>query len=66
MRLWAAGCVASAILAFLPRRAHADEKLACVAAADAAQQQRSAGKLRQARASLHICAREVCPAIVKE
>jgi len=32
---------------------------------DAAQQQRSAGKLRQARASLHICSREVCPAIVK-
>ncbi len=57
--------MASATFAALPGRARADEKLACVAAADAAQQQRSAGKLRQARASLHICAREVCPAIVK-
>jgi hypothetical protein len=52
-------------LVSLTSSAAADEKLACVAAADAAQQQRSAGKLRQARASLHICAREVCPAIVK-
>jgi hypothetical protein len=62
----AAAClVATALLGRTDRVFGADEKLACVNAADAAQQQRSAGKLRQARASLHICAREVCPAIVR-
>jgi hypothetical protein len=55
----------TALLARGDRAFGADEKLACVAAADAAQQQRSANKLRQARASLHICARDVCPAIVR-
>jgi hypothetical protein len=43
----------------------ADEKLACVAAADEAQKHRSAGRLRDARISLHTCARDVCPAIVR-
>jgi hypothetical protein len=57
--------VGAGLLGTTERLFGADEKLACVAAADAAQQQRSAGKLRQARASLHICAREVCPAIVR-
>jgi hypothetical protein len=47
------------------RRAFADDKLACVRAADAAQDQRTAGKLREARASLHVCAREVCPPLVR-
>src|SRR5882724_3498269 len=65
MRRRAALSVVLATLAVAPHRAHADEKIACVAAADVAQQQRSAGRLRQARVSLHICAREVCPAIVK-
>ena len=65
MRTRAPASVVLAALIAVPGRAVADEKIACVAAADAAQQQRSAGKLRQARASLHICAREVCPAIVK-
>jgi hypothetical protein len=45
--------------------AFADDKLTCVAAADAAQQQRTEGKLREARTSLHVCAREVCPPIVR-
>jgi hypothetical protein len=43
----------------------ADDKVACVHAADAAQEQRSAGKLQDARASLHACAREACPALVR-
>jgi len=45
--------------------ARADEKVACVTAAESAQQQRSEGKLRDARLSLHLCAREVCPALVR-
>ena len=43
----------------------ADDKLTCVRAADAAQEQRTAGKLRDARVSLHTCAREGCPALVR-
>jgi len=38
---------------------------ACVAAAEGAQRQRAANKLLQARASLAICSREVCPAVVR-
>jgi hypothetical protein len=45
--------------------AWADEKIACVTAAETAQQQRSEGKLRDARLSLHLCARDVCPALVR-
>src|SRR5258706_6616344 len=45
--------------------AWADEKVACVTAAETAQQQRSEGKLRDARLSLHLCARDVCPALVR-
>ena len=45
--------------------ARADEKVACVTAAESAQQQRSEGKLRDARLSLHLCARDVCPALVR-
>jgi hypothetical protein len=41
------------------------DKVACVQAADAAQDQRSAGKLKEARASLHTCASEDCPALVR-
>jgi hypothetical protein len=47
------------------RLARADDKVACVQAADAAQEQRTAARLRDARASLHICAREVCPPLVR-
>lgn len=45
--------------------ASADEKVACVTAAETAQQQRSEGKLRDARLSLHLCSRDVCPALVR-
>jgi len=47
------------------KRARADDKMICVRAADAAQEQRTEGKLRDARASLHTCARDVCPALVR-
>lgn len=59
------GCVVLAIGSFGARPAMADDKLTCVRAADAAQEQRTAGKLRDARSSLHTCAREVCPALVR-
>jgi hypothetical protein len=45
--------------------AHADDKLACVQAADAAQEHRTAGRLKESRASLHACARATCPALVR-
>ncbi|MET0595107.1 MAG: hypothetical protein ABW133_20575 [Polyangiaceae bacterium] len=47
------------------RPARADDKLACVKAADSAQELRSAGKLLDARVALHACARDVCPALVR-
>ncbi len=65
MRRRAAVCIGAAALLGTARRAVADEKVTCVAAADAGQQQRSAGKLRDARTSFQVCAREVCPAIVR-
>src|SRR5687767_14116999 len=45
--------------------AHADDKIACVQAADAAQEHRTAGRLKDARTSLHVCARATCPALVR-
>lgn len=46
------------------RAARADDKMACVQAAETAQEQRTAGRLREARASLKACAREACPPLV--
>ena len=65
MRARIVGCFVMAIGLTGADRAHADEKVACVRAADAAQEQRTAGKLRDARAALHTCARDVCPALVR-
>jgi hypothetical protein len=65
MRARIVGYLALAIGCFAARRALADDKLICVRAADVAQEQRTAGKLREARASLHTCAREICPALVR-
>jgi hypothetical protein len=45
--------------------AHAEDKVACVQAADAAQEHRTAGRLKEARTSLHACARATCPALVR-
>lgn len=65
MRARIVGSLALAIGLAGARRSLADDKMICVRAADAAQEQRTAGKLREARASLHTCAREVCPALVR-
>jgi hypothetical protein len=59
------GCLTLAIALSGAGRALADDKVTCVRAADAAQEQRTAGKLRDARASLHTCARDICPALVR-
>jgi len=64
MRKTAAMCVVAAILGHA-HTARTDDKVACVAAAEAAQQHRSAGKLRRARMALRTCVREACPAIVR-
>jgi hypothetical protein len=62
----AAAClVASALVGVAPRTRAADEMMACVAAAEGAQRMRAAGKLLQARASLAICSRDACPALVR-
>jgi hypothetical protein len=47
------------------RDARADDKVVCVRAAEAAQEMRTAGKLKDARTSLHVCAREACPPLVR-
>jgi len=64
MRVAAVGSLTLALIGFAGR-AWADEKQACVSAAESAQRQRSSGKLREARASLLMCSRPVCPAIVR-
>jgi len=46
-------------------RALADERDVCASAAEAAQNRRSEGKLLEARRQLLVCARDVCPGLVK-
>ncbi|MBX3190682.1 MAG: hypothetical protein KF819_27025 [Labilithrix sp.] len=46
--------------------AGADEKQACVAASEKAQQLRNAGKLGEAREQLAICGRSACPRLVQQ
>jgi hypothetical protein len=46
--------------------AAADEKQACVAASEKAQQLRSLGKLGEARAQLHVCNRIECPKLIQQ
>ncbi len=60
------GAFALAALALAPGLAHADDKAACVASSEEAQQLRSEGKLIAAREKLLACAREACPAIVRK
>ena len=59
---------AATLLALVPlaSRANADEKQACVAASEKAQQLRSAGKLGEARDQLNICGRPECPKLVQQ
>jgi hypothetical protein len=47
-------------------RAFADDKQDCIAASEAGQDQKLRGSLRGAREQLLICARDVCPAIVRQ
>jgi hypothetical protein len=56
------------LLALVPLAspASADEKQACVAASEKAQQLRSAGKLGDARDQLNICGRPECPKLVQQ
>src|SRR3954465_1687817 len=61
----AACMVATALLGVCPHALAADEMLACVSAAEKAQRLRGANKLLQARASLLICSRDVCPGVVR-
>ena len=61
----AAGCTVLLVGLSGAGVSRADDKLACVRAADAAQEQRSAGKLNDARTSLHACARGACPTLVR-
>jgi len=49
-----------------PRAWSADEKKACVDAAEVAQDLRSASKLLEAREKLIVCARDVCPKVVRK
>lgn len=49
-----------------PRAWSADDKKACVEAAEGAQDLRSASKLVEAREKLLVCARDVCPAVVRK
>jgi hypothetical protein len=58
--------VLAAAIAFAPAVARADDKQACIAASEDAQQLRIDGKLLAARRRLLDCARTECPAIVRQ
>jgi hypothetical protein len=63
---WIAGLsIPVAIVAFAGH-AFADDKQDCIAASEAGQDQKLRGSLRGAREQLLICARDVCPAIVRQ
>src|SRR4051812_23385078 len=62
----AATLLAVVSLSFAERSAHADEKQACLAASEKAQQLRSAGKLGDAREQLNVCGRPECPKLVQQ
>jgi len=57
--------ISIATLAF-SRHAFADDKQDCIAASEAGQDKKLRGNLREAREQLLICARDVCPAIVRQ
>jgi hypothetical protein len=56
----------AALLVGLPARSAEPTKQQCVEANDGAQDLRQAGKLRQARETLALCASASCPAIVRD
>jgi hypothetical protein len=53
-------------LAAPARRVAADDKQACIAASEKAQQLRADGKLSSSREQLLFCARDVCPGVVRK
>jgi hypothetical protein len=61
-----ASLLALASCVTVSKRAAADEKQACVAASEKAQQLRSAGKLGEARDQLNICGRAECPKLIQQ
>lgn len=65
-----AGAALLAIVSFAAPAARAtearDEKQACVAASEKAQQLRSAGKLGEARDQLNVCGRAECPKLIQQ
>jgi len=58
--------VLAVLFAYVPARAAGPTKEQCVEANDSAQDLRQAGKLRQARQSLAVCASATCPAVVRD
>ena len=58
--------VLAATLVCLPQRALADEVDTCIAAAERGEPLKKAGRLREARADLGGCVREVCPRVVRD
>jgi hypothetical protein len=64
MRHALAGAVLGA-MSLAPMDALAEDKAACLAASDSAQDLRDDGHYRRAREALTVCARDVCPAVVR-
>jgi hypothetical protein len=58
--------VLAATVVCLPQRALADEVDTCIAAAERGEPLKKAGRLREARADLAGCVREVCPRVVRD
>ncbi len=52
-------------LALAPAVAHADDKAACFDASEKAQKLKAEKKLSDARAQFIVCAREICPSVVR-
>ncbi len=65
MRKGALSLALALALVSLPTLAHADEKAACFDASEKAQKLKNDKKLTDARAQFIICAREICPSVVR-
>ena len=58
--------VALAVLLLVPRALHADEIDRCKSAAEEGEDQRARSRLRSARERLLVCARDVCPRVIRD
>jgi len=64
---WGASAAALVFaISTLSSAAHADEKVACANASENGQKLRDDGKLVKARQEFLVCARDVCPAVIKK